>query len=72
MKHKPMQSLVFEPKWAEFEGVDKRHPLKYGEVVLFLGDMVDVPGHVAVIRYSGETVLMCHPEDFRRATEDEL
>lgn len=72
MKHKKMSSVVFEPKWAKNKGVGRRHPLKYGEMVLYLGEMVDVMGHCAVIKYSGETVLMVHPEDFRKAKESEL
>ena len=72
MKHRTMQSLVFEPKWAKDKKVDKRHPLKYGEIVLYLGEMLDVPGHCVVVKYSGETVLMVHPSDFRRAKESEL
>ena len=72
MKLKPMQSVVFEPEWAENKKLDKRHPLKYGELVLFLGEMKDVPGHCAVATYDGRVVLMVHPGDFRRAKEDEL
>lgn len=72
MKHKRMSVIVFEPSWAKKQGVDKRHPLKYGEHVLYLGDIPNVPGHCAVAKYEGQVVWLVHPEDFREAAEDEL
>lgn len=71
-KHKKLSIVVFEPKWAKNNKVDKRHPLKYGEVVLYLGDIVNCPGHCCVVKYSGESIWMVHTEDFRTGTEDEV
>jgi hypothetical protein len=72
-KHKAMSSVVFEPKWSRSDvKLSLNHPLKYGEVVLYLGDMVDVPGHCAVATYDGRVILMIHPEELRKAKESEL
>ena len=71
-KLKKMHIVVFEPEWGKNGKVDKKHPLKYGEQVLYLGNMVNVPGHCVVVKHSGETIMMVHPGDLRDATEEEL
>lgn len=63
MKHKKMSSLVFEPAWGRNSKAWKKHFLKYGEVVLYLGEMIDVPGHCCVATYDGRVVLMIHPKN---------
>lgn len=50
----------------------KKHPLKLGEKVIYLGDMPNVPGHCVVAQYSGKVVPMIHPEELRLAKEEEL
>lgn len=62
------EAIVFSPNWK----VDPRHSLKKGEVVYYLGDIPNVPGHCIVAKHSGEVVPMVHPEDFRKAKESEL
>jgi hypothetical protein len=69
---KPGTAIFFEPEWAKNKKVDERHPLEYGEVVYFLTDIPNVPGHCIVAKHSGEVVAMVHPQDFREATEDEV
>lgn len=71
---KHLSIVVFEPKWAKDwtpQGVPSTHPLKWGEQVLFLGDISNGEGHCAVAKHSGEVVWLLHPQDFRLATEDE-
>jgi len=65
MKHKKMSIVVFNKDWAG-------HPLKYGETVLYLGEIVNVPGHAAVAKRDGVVVYLVHPEDFRKAKKSEL
>lgn len=72
MKFKSGSAIVFEPTWAKNKKVDKRHPLKYGELVYFLTEIPNVPSHCIVAKYNGKVVAMVHPGDFRLAKEDEL
>ena len=73
-KHLPMSLVIFDPRYADGkkQKVDKTHPLKYGETVLYLGEVVNVPGHCAVAKDTGLVVWLLHPEDFRKAKESEL
>ena len=75
-KHKssfaPGSAIVFEPEWAKGKKVSKKHPLKYGEVVYFLTDIPNVPGHCIVTKWKGVVVPMIHPDDCRLATDEEL
>jgi hypothetical protein len=74
MIHKAMSIIVFAPAWAKKDPkrMLKGHPLKYGEAVLFLGNISNVLGHCAVAKSSGEVVWMVHPGDFRKAKDSEL
>lgn len=73
---KPGQSIVFEPTWAKSKEsggvVYPGHPLKYGDIVLFLANIEPAYGHCIVTTYQGKVITMLHPEDFRKATEDEV
>lgn len=80
-KFKPGQSIVFEPTWAmeKFKGgvtykTDKghEHPLKYGDIVLFLAYITPAYGHCIITTYEGKIETMLHLEDFRAATDDEV
>lgn len=73
-KFKFCEAIVFEPGWFDLKGTVKipKHPLEYGELVYFLGNIPNVPGHCIVSKYNGVVVPMVHPEDFRKATEEEL
>lgn len=68
-KFEQYEAVVFEP-WSYRP--DERHPLKYGELVYYLGEIPNVPGHCIVARYTGEVVPMIHPDDLREAREEEL
>jgi len=48
------------------------HPLKFGEPVLWLGEIPNAPGHGAVAKKDGAVIWLVHPGDFREATEDEV
>jgi hypothetical protein len=72
-KFKHCEAIVWEPTWAKDQsGVDPRHPLKFGEMVYYLGEIPNVLGHCIVATYDGRVVPMVHPEDFRDAKEEEL
>ena len=84
-KFKPGQAIVFEPKWAERKekGVNpyvvkknklviEQYPLLYGDVVHFLAYHDPAVGHCIVTTYKGKVVTMLHPEDFRKATMEEV
>jgi hypothetical protein len=69
-KFKNCEAIVFDPSWWEKKYAG--HPLSPGEVVYFLGEIPNVPGHCVVAKHSGEVVSMVHPEDFRKAKDEEL
>lgn len=75
-KFKPGQAIVFEPKWADTKKkgaqVYERHPLRYGDIVHFLANMTPAVGHCIVTTYDGKVITMLHPEDFRKATSEEV
>lgn len=75
------QAIVFEPKWAQekFKGgvtykssSGQEHPLKYGAIVHYLAEHMPATGHCIVVDYDGKITTMLHPEDFRKATDDEV
>jgi len=76
MKFNYLEAIVFDPKWWNRFMEDStdymNHPLKPKDVVYYLGDIPNVPGHGIVIKRSGGIVTMVHPEDFRKAREEEL
>lgn len=65
---KNCEAIVFNPKWE----VDVRHPLKRNQIVYFLGEIPNVPGHCVVVTWDGKVVPMVHPGDFRKAKDEEL
>lgn len=73
-KFKHCEAIVFSPCWWDIADAEKyvKHPLKPGEVVYFLGEIPNVPGHCLVAKYDGAVVSMVHPEDFRKAKDSEL
>ena len=68
MDFKHLEAIVFDPPYE----VTEKSPLKIDEVVLFLGNIPNVPGHCAVVKHNGEVVWLMHPQDFRKAKESEL
>lgn len=75
-KFKPGQAIVYEPSWADQKKpggrVYKNHPLRYGDIVSYLADHSPAYGHCIVTTYEGKVITMLHPEDFRKATDDEV
>lgn len=76
-KFKHCEAIVWVPKWYKKWSKQRphlvnQHPLVYGEIVYFLGEIPNVPGHCIVAKYSGQVVPMVHPEDFRKAKDEEL
>lgn len=73
-KPKQYEAVVFDPYWnvkgVKWENLE--HPLKKGELVYYLGEIPNVEGHCIVATYDGRVVPMIHPEDLRKAREDEL
>jgi hypothetical protein len=47
------------------------YPFKNGDVVLMLGEILQMPGHVAVALKDGRVVFGYHVENFRPLTDEE-
>jgi hypothetical protein len=72
-KFKFLSIVVFDPDYAKkYPNAYNNSPIKLGEQVLYLGEVPNAIGHCAVAKHSGEVVWLVHPQDFRKATEDEL
>lgn len=72
-KFKHCEAIVFDPAWWDaYPEYHQGHLLHKGEVVYYLGEIPNVPGHCIIAKYTGRVVPMLHPEDFRKAKEDEL
>ena len=54
------------------KGYENQYPWKEGDAVLFLGEIQNMPGHVAVVTRDGKVHWGYHPESFRPATVDEV
>jgi hypothetical protein len=65
------EAIVFDPAFIDDADLISG-PIQRGEVVYFLSNIPNVPGHCIVARYNGKIVAMVHPSDFREAREDEL
>jgi hypothetical protein len=46
--------------------------LSKGEVVVYLGEIPNMPGHCIIATHSGQVVWGLHPENFREPKEDEI
>jgi len=51
--------------------LDYHYPWKEGDSLLYLGEIVNMPGHCSVVTRKGEVHWGYHTENFRIATEDE-
>lgn len=74
-KFKYLEVIAFAPSWAIQGGgeCDLGHRgLQWNERVLYLGDIPNVSGHCAIARCTGEVMWLMHPEDFRKAKDEEL
>ena len=64
---KQYQRVIFEvPDPSVYSGI-----FKQGEVMLFLGEIVDMPGHCIIVNEKGKVFWGYHTENFRALTEDE-
>lgn len=62
-----MRVMIFEGEHPTHE-----YSIKRGEAVLFLGEIENMPGHVAVVTRDGKVLWGYHEENFREPTEEEL
>ena len=63
----PMQLVkasLGQPAWD--------YPWKAGDIVLFLGEIKQMPGHCAVATHDGKVHWGYHTFDFTEPTEDEI
>jgi hypothetical protein len=68
---KYLEAIVFEPSWYQ-AFAPYSHPLNYGQMVYYMGEIPNVPGHCVVATYESKVVPMVYPDDFRKAKEKEL
>jgi len=67
---KKNQIVIFDIK--PDEPYSNVYPFKYDEHVLFLGEIVQMPGHCIIVNKLGQVLWGYHIDDFREPTEDEL
>jgi hypothetical protein len=64
--------VKFEPSWwKNSPAYHDKHPLKFGEDVIYLGDIPNSTSHCVVVTESGKVIPIPHTADFRELTEDE-
>lgn len=49
-----------------------QYPWKVGEHLLYLGEVVQMPGHCIVVNHAGKVFWGWHTDNFRYPTEDEI
>ncbi len=66
---KQYQIVIFDtpPK-----GYENQYPFKEGQSLLFLGEIVQMPGHCIVVDKIGKMHWGFHTDNFREPTEDEI
>jgi len=66
---KQNQIVIFDnpPK-----GYEDKYPWKVGQSLLFLGEVVQMPGHCIVVDKAGKVYWGWHTDNFREPTEDEI
>jgi hypothetical protein len=68
-RHKPLKRPYLCEVNALPEGFD--YPFKNGDTVLMLGEIEQMPGHVAIALKDGRVLFGYHEENFRKLTEEE-
>lgn len=65
----PNQIVIFDdpPK-----GYEDQYPFKTGQHFLFLGEIVQMPGHCIIVDKQGKVFWGYHTDNFREPTEDEI
>lgn len=54
------------------DGYETVYPWREGEHLLYLGEIVNMPGHVAVVDKKGKVQWGYHDDNFRNPTEEEI
>lgn len=55
-----------------FKYDDKGYPFKKDEIVLFLGEIEQMPGHCIIANKAGKVLWGYHTGNFRECTENEI
>ena len=73
-RNHPLNSIiVFEVEDEIFEKYySKTGVFAQRETVLYLGEIENMKGHIAVVKRNGKVMWGYHPYNFRPATEDEI
>ncbi len=66
-----MKKKIKYPILAEVVEPDMNPEIRLGETVLLLGEITNMPGHLAFTNLSGKIFFGYHPENFRILSEDE-
>jgi hypothetical protein len=67
--------VVFDPKFTKEEWEDKwekAYPFKRGEVLLSLGEIIQMPGHCIVVKKNGQTFWGFSTDNFRYPKPNEI
>jgi hypothetical protein len=70
----PLNSIVVAVVGSEYRDVTQSYifyPWKKGDCLLYLGEIVNMPGHCIVSTNDGKIHWGFHTDNFRIATEDE-
>jgi hypothetical protein len=55
-----------------WQGEDPTHTFLPNQRVLFLGEILQMPGHCIVVNQNGKVIYGFHTDNFRKLQEDEL
>lgn len=53
------------------KGWEEKYPFKEGDTVLMLGEIEQMPGHVAIAMKDGRVLFGYHAEHFRKLSQEE-
>lgn len=71
----PLTIVIVDFSWMTAEQKEKyapSYPFKHGDHLLHLGEIKNMPGHLAVVNREGKVVWGFHDDNFRLPTEDEI
>lgn len=66
MKFKHCEAVIFTSDYGD------NYCIKDGQIVYFLGNIPNVPGHCIVAKSDGKVVTMVHTDEIRKAKDSEL
>lgn len=55
-----------------WQGEDPTYTFNSNESVLFLGEVLQLPGHCVVVKRNGKVIYGFHTDNFRKTKEDEI